>query len=552
MRAIFAVALCAFVLAAGATPAGAQFQQGARADANASGVAVVAWAGPGGVRAVFGDRTAGFGSSQLLQGAAAIQRSPQAAIDDVGTAVVVWETYRTLPGAGCSTCEARLLSTGVWVAFGRRDTGFAPPLLLDGPRRDDGRQLGLGEPRLALSRSGHAVVAWSVPNGRVSASVRAPGGGFGPAQPVAVIPAYAADVAVAGDGTAFVSDDAGRVAIRPPGAAFGAPASLPDSEGRFGPRVLLAANAAGDALAAYESTRGEAVVSRRPAGGSWTTPSVLPGPTGSSARAVTLSDGGTGAVAFRRDVGLLAATFGAPGVPAIESPGAPAPDGDMSFDGSGLDSDGAGAVALAFHRAADSIVPGPAQLAYRPAGAAFAGPFTISPRVGWGEDVSFGVDGELLATWIERSGERLRLIARWVVPTIGPAIELDSVPAPAVGLAPPTGHAAQLTGQRRLVADSRGRVRVELRCLSFDGRRCTGTVALSAGPDGWNAGRARFSLAPTQVKRVRVRLTPRARRVLRTRGRVTVTVRARTTRSGGTFGASRSRVRIEHHRSRGQ
>jgi hypothetical protein len=76
-----------------------------------------------------------------------------------------------------------VLSTGVWISMRPAAQPFGTPIRLADPRPDRRAYVDLAEPRLAMSRSGHAVVAWSDRDG-VSAARRSPGGQFGPARRV--------------------------------------------------------------------------------------------------------------------------------------------------------------------------------------------------------------------------------------------------------------------------------------------------------------------------------------------------------------------------------
>ncbi len=552
------LALCAPAGAAAATvDFPSAFGGGARVDVNALGQAVVAWDVPTGVRAVVGDR-AGLQPPVRLSAAADTSGSPQAAIDDRGDAIVVWETYRATGGGECSTCGAHLVSNGVWVAVRRAGSGFAAPIALAGPQRDTGAEVQLAYPQLAMSATGHAVVAWSSAGGAMAA-FRSPGGEIG--APRLVLPAGFAvgSAAIAGDGEAFLADMTGRVAIRPAGGTFGTPALLPGSAIPYGPPALLAANAAGDALAAYRGTRG-VEVSRRPAGGGWGEPAVLTSAGGAAARAVALSDSGSGTVTFAqitRDPrlggrsNLLAATIAPGKPPTVEQVDATNLDADMSFDSAGLDMDATGASALAFHRSDGLLAAGVARLAYRPAPGPLAAVGTLTApeasrhAFGDGADVAFGAAGELLATWADHYPGEDRIMARWIGPAgPGPALLLDRAPATDIVLPAPAGHAAQLTRQPRRKPDRLGRILVGLRCLSFDGQPCSGRLKLTAGPRKWSAGSKRFAIAPGATKRIKVKLGTRARRVLRRRGTITLTATAVTTAPGGTFGAITARIGV--------
>ncbi len=177
--ALTTLALCA---PAGAAAAAVNFPSafgaGTRADVNARGQSVVAWDAPAGVRAVVGDRAGGLRPPVRLSAAVDTSGSPQAAIDDRGDAIVTWETHRATGGGGCSTCGAHLVSDGVWAAVIRSGSELATPVALAGPQRDTGADVQLAYPQLALSSTGHAVVAWRSPAGAMAA-FRSPGGEIG-------------------------------------------------------------------------------------------------------------------------------------------------------------------------------------------------------------------------------------------------------------------------------------------------------------------------------------------------------------------------------------
>lgn len=545
------VACLAGAADAGAAIVSSAFHGGARVDANHLGDAVVAWSGPTGVRAVIGDRAGGFSPIVALSATKDTFGSPQAAIDDRGDAIVVWETYRRSGGGECSTCMAHLVSDGVWAALRRPESGFGPAIALAGPQRDTGADYQLAEPQLALSPSGAAVVAWSDSAGAVAA-FRSPGGGLGPPQRVQGPGFGVRSLAIAADGQAFAADRTGRVAVRPAGGAFGAPELLPGSASPYGPGARLAANAAGDVLAAYPGARG-VLVSRRPAGGGWSAPLQLTAVGGASERAVAVSDGGLGSVAFAQaDGGRTSLLVGAlspdlsPDVAAVGPAGASA---DMAFDGAGLDMDAAGNAAVAFQQSSGLLAPGVARLAYRGAAGPFAAPATLTPAgtarqpLDDGADVAFGAGDELLATWVDHDADEDRVRARWYGrPAAGPAVTLDRAPSRDIALPLPGGHAAQLTTQPSRRPDRRGRILVGLRCLSLDGRPCTGALTLTAGPRRWTAGRQRFAIAPGAVVRLRVALTARARRVVRQRGRVRLTATVATSAPGAASGATKGRI----------
>lgn len=562
MRRISTAALVAFLVAApGAEAAGvglpSAFRGGARVDVNGSGQAVVAWDGPTGVRAAAGDRAVGLGPATRLSAATDTFSSPQAAIDDRGDAIVVWETYRATGGGQCSTCPAHLVSNGVWASLRPAGAGFGPPVALAGPRADSGADVQLADPQLAVSSTGHAIVAWSGADGTMAA-FRSPGGALG--TPQRVLPADFAVLraAIAGDGETLLTGASGRIAVRPAGGAFGAPELPPGATGTYGLPALPAVNTAGDALVAYYSARG-IEVSRRPAGGGWSEPQLLTAVSGAGGRAIALSDGGTGTVTFARINGdprtggrqsLLAATV-APGEPVVVEQVNAGLDADASFDAAGVDMDPAGEAAIAFDLRDGLLNRGVVQIALRPPTGPFLAPGTLTPPAAAGHaindsaDVAFGSAGELLVTWVDHYPGEDRVMARWISSAgAGGAVVLDHASARDRLLPAPTGHAALLDTQRRKL-DRRGRIVVSLRCLSFDRRPCTGTLKLTAGPRKWSAGRARFAIEPATTKRIAVKLTARARSVLRRRKTITLAGTAVTTAPGATFAGTRARIVVK-------
>ena len=564
-----AVLLAVLGLGLGAGDARAQqvlfpspFAAGARADVNELGQAVVAWAGPRGVRAVTGDRTGGFAGVSALTSTPDTTAAPLAAIDGHGDALVVWETTRTVPGSGCSTCGPRTLSTGVWAALRPAGAAFGAPVQLAGPARDVGGDFQRADPRLAMAASGEAVIAWSDADG-AGGAFRAAGAAIGPPQRVAPAGVVVRSVAIGDTGEALLGDLDGRVAIRPAGGAFGAPEPLPESRPATGVGARLAANARGDAIAAYEGTRGQQI-SRRPAGGAWTAPEVISGPLGSGVRAVALPDSGPGVVAYIQTTSptlphtVLFAAFSAP--PAAlgqEAVSRDDLDADMSFDGAGLDADPAGDAALGWERYnSRDILFGRrvAQVGSRRSGGAFAAPVTLTAPDAIGHaaadtaDVAIDGRGELLATWADQHATEVRLNARWFTASAaGPAIVLDTV-AQGRPVLPPgpgaLGHEALVDVRHRLRASARGRVAVTLRCVSNDGRACSGMLTLAYGTKQRTAGRARFRLAAGRARRVSVALRRPARAALLRLGELAMTATARTTAPAGANGRARAPLSV--------
>jgi hypothetical protein len=130
----------------------------------------------------------------------------------------------------------------------------------------------------------------------------------------------------------------------------------------------------------------------------------------------------------------------------------------------------------------------------------------------------------VLATWTEHENGVDRLLARWLPD--GPAVTLDYAAAgfdrtPTV-VAP---HTLQFTTQPTRRPDRRGRILIGLRCFSADRSSCTGTLRITGGAPRWTAARTRYAIGPNAVHRTRVKLTARAQRALRRKGRITLTAR---------------------------
>lgn len=535
------------------------FLGGGRADVNELGQAVVAWAGPAGVRAVIGDRAGGFGPAAVLSRTADTAAAPLAAIDDHGDALVVWETTRTVPGSGCSTCGSRTLSTGVWAALRPAGSSFGAPVLLAGPLRDGGTDFQIAEPRLAMSSTGEAVIAWSNSAG-AAAAFRAAGGPIGGPQQVAPVGVAVRSVAIGPTGDALIGDMQGRVLTRPAGGAFGAPQLLPEAFGVAGVGALVAANSRGDAIAAYPGTRGLSV-SRRPAGGDWAVPEIISAPDGSGLRSVALADTGTGVVTYVQSVDprsgrhdVLFAALMAPSSPlAQEAASRDDLDADMSFDGSGLDADVTGDVAIGWDRFdIQNILFGRhvAQLGLRRSGGAFGPPVTLTPPgadhiSSDTTDVAINARGELLATWTDHYPKQARLNARWFAADGATAsVVLDTAAVTDAVLPPPTpaGHYAAVMVQTGVTPSRRGRIPVSMNCVSFDHKICKGLLTLTYGKRRVRAGRSHFTLRPGRPRRVYVTLTRRSRATLRRQRRLDMIATAVTTKSGG--GPSRSSEQV--------
>jgi hypothetical protein len=541
---------------------------GGRADVNELGQAVVGWAGPAGVRAVIGDRAGGFGSASALSATGDTAAAPLVAIDDHGDALVVWETTRTLPGSGCSTCGSRTLSTGVWAALRPAGSSFGAPVLLRGPLADAGADLQVAEPRLAMSPSGDAVIAWSDGDG-AGVALRAAGGPIGAPQRVATAGARVRSVAISATGEALIGDLEGRVLTRPAGGAFGPPQLLPGAFGVAGVGALVAANSRGDAIAAYPTARGPGV-SRRPAGGDWAVPEIISAPPGSGLRSIALADTGAGAVTYVQSVDprsgrhdVLFAALTSPSSPLVqEAASRDDLDADMTFDGTGLDTDATGDIAIAWERfSLIDILFGRrvAQIGLRRSGGAFGPPVTLTPAgaehaMNDTADVAIDARGELLATWTDHHPKQVRLNARWFgADGATTSVVLDTaavteavLPAPA-----PAGHYAAVMLQTGVTPSRRGRIPVSLNCVSFDHRACKGLLMLTYGKRKVSAGRAHFKLVAGRPRRVYVTLTRRSRATLRRNKRLSMIATAVTTKPGGGPGRSSEQVFVSARRNSG-
>lgn len=493
------------------------------ADANSAGQGVVAWARPDGVRAVLSDRATGATVAATLASSPRAM-APLVAIDDGGEALVVWETYR-LVGRGCPSCGQRTVSDGVYAALGRVGSAFAPPFRVVGPRADTGADLQLANPVLATDAAGRAIVAGSDAEGTWVTS-HAPSAGLTPPERAA------ADFTVTGaalgrDGEVLLTDMRSRVVSRPAGGAFGAPAALPGADTPYGPGALVAANAAGDAVALY---RGSAPVlaSRRNADGTWGSPIALTTVGGAAGRAIAIDGNGTAVAGFAHTsdgvhTTLTAATLPTDGTTTNKQLNAAGTDGDMLAGA--LDTDPAGRFAVAYRQAPTSLANGDALVTTRPPGGDFTpGTALTAGDFQMGNVARVAVSSErVLAVWTVYASPNDELRARWLPD--GPTVTLDR--APTLDRTPPVlaPHVLQFTNQPVRRPDRRGRILVALRCWSSNGSSCTGTLLLTAGPHRWTAGRKRYAIGPNAVLRTRVQLTTRARRALRRQGRLTLTAR---------------------------
>jgi hypothetical protein len=367
-------------------------------------------------------------------------------------------------------------------------------------------------------------------------------------------------VAISATGEALIGDLQGRVLIRPAGGEFGAPRVLPEAFGVAGVGALVAANSRGDAIAAYPGARGLSV-SRRPAGGDWAAPEIISAPNGSGLRSVALADTGAGVVTYVQSVdprtgrhNVLFAALTGPSV-ALAQEAASRDDlvADMSFDGTGLDVDATGDVAIGWDRFdIQDILFGRhvAQLGLRRSGGAFGPPVTLTPAgadhiSSDTTDVAIDARGELLATWTDHYPKQARLNARWFgADGATTSAVLDTAAVTEAVLPPPTasGHYAQVTLQTGVTPSRRGRIPVSLNCVSFDHKACKGLLTLTYGKHKRRAGRVHYTVAPGRPRRVYVTLTRRSRVTLRHLKRLTMIATAVTTKTGGSPARSSEQV----------
>ena len=566
MRSRFTRALLAglaLALTLGTAPAGAfvlggsPFKAGARADLDELGRAVVAWAGPAGVRAVTGDRAGGFGVASVLSMTAGTASSPSAAIDEHGDAIVVWENVRTIPASPCSTCEPGTASNGILVALAPAGGTFGTPIGLSGPQPGASGASRVAAPQLSLSPTGEGVIAWSTLDGAF-ASLRAPGGAFGAPQLIAPADFVVHSAAIGGTGEAVVASVDGRAVVRPAGGIFGPPQDLPGKT-RFSAGALVAANASGDAFAAYPGDLGLLLVSRRPAGGAWSAPSPIAAAAGSSLRAAALTDAGTGVAAYAESgarTSVRAALSSPTGALTVEPITSGDLDADMGFDGTGgLDADAPGDIAVAWDRHDNRNAlfggGGIAQVGTRRNGGAFGAPVTLTAPgaehiAGDSADVALDSRGELLATWTDHVAGQARLSARWyTAAAASPVAVLDTAAVREIA-APPgpqPGHFASVGVQTGTRASRRGLIPVRLSCVSSDHRTCKGTLTLTTIPKPRRrAGRAKFTIRPGAAKRIYVQLNKRTLRTLRRKRHLELIATAVTSKPTGLVSRSSEEV----------
>jgi hypothetical protein len=258
-----------------------------------------------------------FGTPQLLARGAYFGRQPAVAVNSRGDAVAAW--YEGSPGD-------QTLIVSVRPAGG----GFAPGERIAGTTDHD----------IAIEEDGSVLLVTQEPVGRdqelrvhLYARTRPPGGRFG-APALVSDPAESAvshDLALASDGHALLAwrarrpdaVNAIRVAERPPGGGFGAPAAVSGDDGAD-PRAELGAPAVATAPGAAEAVvawaapdpeRIRAVV--RTGGGAFGPPQTVGslgvGLVGTRPFRVAMDGAGNGAIAWRDSSGRLLGVYRTPG-----------------------------------------------------------------------------------------------------------------------------------------------------------------------------------------------------------------------------------------------
>ncbi len=523
------------------------YGSGPRTAVNASGTAVVAWAGPAGVRATVGDRSSGFGAPATLAGAGTSAAPPQVGIDDAGNAIVVWETTRTVTPPGCGRdCYSYPVSTRVQASLRPAGGAFEPAVALAGPQSDKGAA---AQPRLAMSANGHAVIAWTQEDG-VTASLRGPGGPIQPPQQVSPRPFSLTSVAVTDAGEVLVGGTLGQLVVRALNGSYAGPRTFLGAAPVSSP-VFVAANARGDALVAYPASTGGFLVARRPAQGDWGAPGPLPALPGAGLRAAAMTGGGEGVVTWAQVdpkeqplAGVVAAIVSGGATPVVQRLTTPGANAGVGFDGGGLGVGAGGDVVASWDRqGADLGARRVAQIAIRRAGGGFGAPITLTPADGDHTlsdypDADVDAHGGLVATWVDHHPGQSRLKAIWVGTQSASAVtvlETAATPdAPITSL--PPDHFASVLFSAALTPTRRGFVGVPMTCLSTDGQVCTGTITLRPGAGKPRAGRARFRVPAGRPKRVFVGLSKRTRARLRRGSLLTMTATVANTKAGGVAG----------------
>ncbi|MEY2442540.1 MAG: hypothetical protein QOJ46_1966 [bacterium] len=540
-----AVALALTAARAQALTYPSPYGSGPRAAVNAAGLSVVAWAGPSGLRAATGNRSSGFAAPATLGGSDAT--SPQVGIDGAGTAIVVWETTRTVTPKGCGKdCVSIAVSTGVWASLRPAGGGFQPAIALAGPQSDHGAA---ARPRLAMSANGHAVIAWTSEDGAM-ASLRGPGGPIQQAQRVAPRPFGVASVAVTDAGEVLVGGPLGQLVVRPPNGSYAAPRTFPGAA-TVDAAAIVAANARGDAFVAYPAATGGFLVARRPAAGDWGAATSLPALQGGGLRSAAMTGSGDGVLTWTQTEpavgptsGVMAAIVTASAAPVVQRMTTPDASADASFEGGGLAA-GAGAdVVAGWDRQGVNIgARRVAQIAIRRAPGGFGAPITLTPADGdhpIGDFPGVGIDagGVVLATWVDHHPGQSRVKAIWLAANaVSPVAILETTAAPdAPTTSFPPEHFASVLFSAALTPTRRGFVGVPLTCFSTDGQVCRGTITLRPAAGKPRAGRAHFRVPAGKPKRVFVGLSRRTRARLRREPLIPMLATVANTKAGGGAG----------------
>jgi hypothetical protein len=258
----------------------------------AAAVTAVAAAGPGGATAA--------AWSEPLPIAATPRPTQTVAVGIAGSeAIAAWEDYRVV-GSGRATDTTDYT---VWAAAGA--VGVAP----GAAQRLDRGVASDPLPTLATSASGYAAIAW-IRDKQARVAVRPPGGAFGAPIAIAsvdVVGPIAVGIDDAGTATVlwneFVDGGTGPVrATTVPSGGAPAPAQTIGS-GSSGGAVDLAVDGRGDAVAAWGTFTSEVQAALRPAAGAFGTPTTFADPSGGVyAAGVTLDPDGRATLALVRHV----------------------------------------------------------------------------------------------------------------------------------------------------------------------------------------------------------------------------------------------------------
>lgn len=520
---------------------------GTQVAVNSAGDAVVAWNIYGGIDVVTGDAR-GFVEPVRFAVPGSDAGPPQVAIDDAGNALVLWDTQLRIE------CDWRCGSSEtVWVA--RRPAGassFAAPQQVTS---GDYPWTSYPGAVLAMARSGRAAIAWRAPVG--SSSMRTlDGDAFGLPRQLGPGVFRLATLAITGRGEVVAGDYDGRVVTCPPDASCDKPFYLdvPIPGERAPADVHVAANENGDLVAAYPAIP-EVHVARRPAGAGWSDDVAIPTSYAQVDAAAIADDGSWSAIWSATDgtakqVVEAHASGAGPVVTSVLGP----PDRAVLLTDFAATRSGSAAYAWLTRDGPDSTTGrSVAQAAVRRPGETAPGTgVSLTPDGSSGADPRVGIDAsdEALVVWSDIRGHVVGLKAGWVTAEgVRAPITLGTFARTRV---PPDsrlrrGHFAQLDYQLPVVPTTRGVVPLSLSCVGPDGRGCRGVVTLRRGRT--RVGRLRFQLAhdngtfPTDPHpRVFIALRPAARRLLASRGALTLTATAVTTRPNGANPVSWARL----------